>query len=114
MLAGVIGFLHRDESARILDTDPATGWHLIECPIGLDGTLPCWVSGSMLYSDIRQENSAPVQQINRLLSDVTSNVEELKFGEVYWIKLEGEEAVTLYLAPPRRTPDGIVPGLNEE
>ena len=39
-----------------------------------------------------------------------SNVTQFEFGNVYWIWVDGQETVTPYLAPPKRSPDGIVPG----
>jgi|LakMenEpi03Aug12_release.lakeMendotaPanAssembly.Ray.scaffolds.fasta_scaffold05296_10 hypothetical protein len=42
------------------------------------------------------------------LTAVKTNVDYVVFGHVYWIKVD--QPVTLYLAPPRRTPDGAVPG----
>jgi len=42
--------------------------------------------------------------------ETETNVEELAFGGAYWIWIDGTEAVTPYLAPPRRTPEGIIPG----
>ena len=38
------------------------------------------------------------------------NVSELEFAHTYWVWLDGDEPATLYLAPPRRAPDGNLPG----
>ena len=39
-----------------------------------------------------------------------SAVDKLIFGHIYAIRIEGNQSVTLYLAPPRRLPSGVVPG----
>jgi hypothetical protein len=39
-----------------------------------------------------------------------TNVDQLSFGGIYWIWIDGTDAVTPYLAPPRRAPEGATPG----
>ncbi len=41
---------------------------------------------------------------------LATNVTHFEFGNVYWIWIDGNKAVIPYLAPPKRSPDGIVPG----
>jgi hypothetical protein len=43
-----------------------------------------------------------------LLQNVATNIDDFEFGRMYWIKIEGDEPVTLYLAPPQRDPDGTI------
>jgi hypothetical protein len=40
----------------------------------------------------------------------TTNVENFDFGQFYWIWIDGDAPVTPFLAPPLRSPEGIVPG----
>ncbi len=39
-----------------------------------------------------------------------TNVTQFEFGKAYWIWINEDEAMTPYLAPPIRTPEGIIPG----
>ena len=39
-----------------------------------------------------------------------TNVTQFDFAHAYWLWLDGDEPATLYLAPPRPSPDGIIPG----
>ena len=39
-----------------------------------------------------------------------TNVAQFEFAHAYWLWLDGDEPATLYLAPPRPSPDGVVPG----
>jgi hypothetical protein len=105
-----IGFLRKGEPAARLDTDATSGWHRIACPPGLEEAPQCWVSGSKKYVRITPGEGSPGGGLESLPGDVETNVAQLVFGHIYWIKIEGEESVTLYLAPPRRAPDGKVPG----
>jgi hypothetical protein len=105
-----IGFLRKGERAARLDTDATSGWHRITCPPGLEDAPQCWVSGSKKYVRLTSGAETARGALESLPGNVESNVKQLRFGHVYWIKIEGQEPVTLYLAPPRRSPDGTVPG----
>jgi hypothetical protein len=53
----------------------------------------------------------PASLVNPMLPTATkSNVTEFEFGHVYWIKITSTRNVTPYLAPPIRSPDGVIPG----
>jgi hypothetical protein len=43
-------------------------------------------------------------------NSVEANVAQFEFGAVYWIWIDGEKDVIPYLAAPKRSPDGVVPG----
>jgi hypothetical protein len=94
---------------RILATDPASGWHRIECPVGIDYEGACWVSGSSLFAEVTTETGGPETARADLLSGAVP-AEKLEFGHVYLIWIDGDESVTAFLAPPKRGPDGVVPG----
>jgi hypothetical protein len=101
------------------------GWNLLAYPLpderaiaralrSIDG---CY---SVVYAPLPESMSlaalAPVAAdagnagVMAWLASLRTNVETLEFGRVYLIKIEGDEPLIPYLAPPRRSPDGVVPG----
>ena len=83
-----------------------SGWNLLSYPLpdprAVTDTLAS-IAGS--YGSIYQNDSGVKPQ-----DDTKTNVTQFKFGETYWIWIEGSESVTPYLRPPRRTAEGVIPG----
>ncbi|HSJ57533.1 MAG TPA: hypothetical protein VLC95_10150, partial [Anaerolineae bacterium] len=101
------------------------GWNLFAYPLpdsrSLDAALASIVGRySVVHAPPAQAQGlvallpgttvAPDAAAAAWLATLRTNVQELVFGAVYLIRIEGDEPVTLYLAPPRRSPDGAVPG----
>jgi hypothetical protein len=101
--------LRAGQTARVLSRDVASNWQQIECPAAPKQAAACWVTGNPRYVTLALD-TAQQQNATDLLASVQSNVDHLNFGQVYWIKIEGNQPVTLFLAPPRRTPDGVILG----
>jgi hypothetical protein len=83
------------------------GWNLFSYPLPdtrLITDALASINGS--YTTVFQGDLAG----NRSPNSVETNVSQFEFGNVYWIWIDGNEAVIPYLAAPRRSPDGIVPG----
>ena len=101
-------YLRKGESVTVLEHNREQGWYKIQCPQYVQtNSESCWITDSPAYSTVAQTavNIAP-----GLLppTTLTTNVEDFTFGNAYWIWVEPEEGrtVTIYLAPPRRDPDG--------
>jgi hypothetical protein len=105
-----VSFLRGGESLPLLATDRDTGWLQIECPAEIEGTSDCWVSGYPEYTHVTVKEHTQTSEFESLLSGPSTVPEALEFGHVYLIGIEGTESVMPFLAPPLRTPDGVVPG----
>lgn len=102
-------YLRRGERVTVIGQDPQTGAYQIQCPQFIDtGTDECWITDSANY--VRVEETA-VNIAPGLLPPTTlqTNVEQFSFGNAYWIWINADgadDATTIYLAPPRRAPNG--------
>ena len=82
------------------------GWNIFSYPLPDSRTITdtlASIAGS--YSTVYQGDIETKSQ-----NLVESNVSHFNFGKVYWIWIDGDEPVIPYLAPPKRSPDGVVPG----
>ncbi|KAA3664001.1 MAG: hypothetical protein DWQ04_07845, partial [Chloroflexi bacterium] len=96
-----LSYLLSGETALVQGEDPNTGWRLIQCPPRAASASVCWVTN--LPSLVSVVESGDSRQINE---PTETNFEWFEFGRVYWIKIESENPVTPYLAPPIPTADG--------
>ena len=86
--------------------DLKPGWNLFSYP--LPGSRPLTETLASIagaYGAVYQDESGEKPQ-----DGVETNVTDFEFGNTYWIRINGNESVTPYLAPPQRTVEGIVPG----
>jgi hypothetical protein len=83
------------------------GWNLFIYP--LPGSRPVSETLSSIasvYSVVYQGTA----QAGPPDDPVTTNVSEFEFARIYWIWIDGSEAVTPYLAPPQRSPESLLQG----
>ena len=85
----------------------APGWNLIVYP--LPDARPSGDALSSLGDRVTVVYESE-QAGERPPDEAETNVSELEFAHTYWVWLDGDEPATLYLAPPRRAPDGNLPG----
>lgn len=86
--------------ATVILPDLAPGWNLFAYPLP-DARPICSALASIQdrYSDLQQMGAD---------GEFHTGVEILQFGHLYRIKIEGEQPVSLQLAPPQRLPDGTL------
>ncbi|MBW7882054.1 MAG: VCBS repeat-containing protein [Caldilineaceae bacterium] len=112
-----IGYLSPRQNVTAVATDVTGKWLQIECPPGLASAAACWITGSPELVTIGDRVTAagrtPVPAAGAAPPPNLPMATSLSFGNVYWIWIEGDAPVTPYLAPPRRTAAGDVPGANQ-
>jgi hypothetical protein len=83
------------------------GWNQFSYPLP-DSRLITDALASIVgsYTTVYQGDLAGKRSPN----SVEANVAQFEFGAVYWIWIDGEKDVIPYLAAPKRSPDGVVPG----
>lgn len=119
------------ENLVVADLQPGAGTYAVMSTVALPALHPGWnvltyplpytrpvtialASLANLYSVIYKPDPDKLIQVRESTinamkyNKLKTNVNVLEFGQVYWIKLEGNQTVTPFLAPPRRAPDGIV------
>ena len=84
-----------------------SGWNLFMYPLpdarGITETLAALGDRIAVVYESEQAGALPPDTAE-------TNVALFEFAHAYWLWLEGDEPATLYLAPPRPSPDGVVPG----
>jgi hypothetical protein len=86
------------------------GWNLFSYPLPDSRSISdALASINGTYTTVYQGDLSG----NRSPNSVDTNVSQFEFGEVYWIWIDGTKDVIPYLAAPRRSPDGVVPGSQE-
>ena len=83
------------------------GWNLVVYPLPdtrpLDDALASLGGRASVVYESEQAGAPPPD-------GAKTNVDQLEFAHLYWLWLEGDDPAPFYLAPPRRSPDGILPG----